>query len=66
MTTFSIFDSSGNLIDAFNHRGAALDRLAAIAQAERAAADATYLIAQDSRGDVVGGPVYASAVAVPA
>ena len=64
--TYSIFDSSGNLVDAFNARAAALDCLAGIAQAEPDAADDVYLVAQDNDGNIVGETVYASAVSVPA
>jgi hypothetical protein len=64
--TYSIFDSSGNLVDAFNERAAALDCLAGIAQAEPDAADDVYLVAQDDDGNIVGETVYASAVSVPA
>lgn len=64
--TYSIFDSSGNLVDAFNERAAALDCLAGIAQAEPEAADEVYLVAQDDDGNIVGETVYASSVSVPA
>ena len=64
--TYSIFDSTGNLVDAFNDRAAALDCLAGIAQAEPDAADEVYLVTQDNDGNVVGETVYASAVSVPA
>jgi hypothetical protein len=37
--TYSIFDSTGNLVDAFTDRAAALDCLAGIAQAEPESAD---------------------------
>ena len=64
--TYSIFDSTGNLVDAFDERSAALDRLAAIAQAEPDAADEVYLVAQDADGNIVGETIYASSVSVPA
>lgn len=64
--TYSIFDSSGNLVDAFSERAAALDCLAGIAQAEPDAADDVYLVAQDDDGNIVGETVYASSVSVPA
>lgn len=64
--TYSIFDSTGNLVDAFDERPAALDRLAAIAQAEPDAADEVYLVAQDDDGNIVGETIYASSVSVPA
>ncbi len=64
--TYSIFDGSGNLIDAFTDRAAALDCLAGIAQAEPAASGEVFLIAQDASGTAVGETVFASSVAVPA
>ncbi|UTI65308.1 hypothetical protein NBH00_03635 [Paraconexibacter antarcticus] len=64
--TYSIFDGTGNLIDAFTDRAAALDCLAGIAQAEPAAADEVFLIAQNDAGETVGETVFASSVSVPA
>jgi hypothetical protein len=64
--TYSIFDGTGNLIDAFNDRAAALECLAGIAQAEPEHASEVVLIAQDDDGNVVGETVHASAVSVPA
>lgn len=64
--TYSIFDSTGNLVDAFTDRDAALDCLAGIAQDEPEAANEVYLVTQDSDGRVVGEPLYASAVSAPA
>jgi hypothetical protein len=64
--TYSIFDSTGNLVDAFTERAAALDCLAGIAQAEPESADEVYLVAQDDDGNIVGETIYASAVSVPA
>jgi hypothetical protein len=64
--TYSIFDSTGNLVDSFSERGAALDCLAGIAQAEPDAADDIYLITQNAAGEIVGETVYASAVSIPA
>jgi hypothetical protein len=52
--TYSIFDSTGNLIDAFNDRAAALDCLAGIAQAKPQSASEVFLIAQNDDGEVVG------------
>jgi len=63
--TYSIFDSTGNLVDAFTDRAVALDCLAGIAQAEPEAADEVYLVVQDEAGNIVGETVYASAVSVP-
>jgi len=64
--TYSIFDTTGNLIDAFTDRAAALDCLAGLAQAEPESAGEVFLIAQDDDGDTVGETVYASSVSVPA
>ena len=65
-SVYSIFDSTGNLVDAFNDRAAALDCLAGIAQAEPQSASEVFLIAQDDDGNTVGETVYASSVSVPA
>ena len=43
--TYSIFDSTGDIVDAFNDRAAALDCLAGIAQAEPQSASDVFLIA---------------------
>jgi hypothetical protein len=59
--TYSIFDISGNLIDAYNDRAAALDCLAGIALAEPESASEIFLIAQDDDGNTVGETVYAYA-----
>lgn len=64
--TYSIFDSSGNLIDAFTDRAAALDCLAGIAQAEPESAGDVFLVAQDDGGIITGETVIASSVSVPA
>jgi hypothetical protein len=64
--TYSIFDSTGNLFDAFTDRAAALDCLAGTAQAEPKSAPDNFLIAQDEDGNTVGETVYASSVSVPA
>lgn len=64
--TYSIFDSTGNLVDAFTERAAALDCLAGIAQAEPESAHEVYLVAQDDEGNIVGETIFASAVSVPA
>jgi hypothetical protein len=58
--TYSIFDSTGNLIDVFTDRAAALGCLAGIA--EPASASEVFLIAQDDAGNTVGETVYASSV----
>lgn len=64
--TYSIFDSSGNLIDAFTDRAAAFDCLAGIARAEPAAAADVFLVAQNDAGEAVGETVFASSVSVNA
>jgi hypothetical protein len=64
--TYSIFEGTGNLIDAFTDRAAALDCLAGIAQAEPESASEVFLIAQDDAGNTVGETFYASSVSVPA
>lgn len=64
--TYSIFDSSGNLIDAFHERAVALECLAALAQSEPEIADEVFLIAHDDDGHAVGDTVFAAAVSVSA
>ena len=64
--TYSIFDGSGNLIDAFHDRAVTLDCLAGISQAEPEHASEVFLIAQDDDGNTVGETIYASSVSVPA
>ncbi len=49
--TYSIFDTTGNLVEAFT---------------EPDAADEVYLVAQDDTGNIVGETVYVSSVSVPA
>ena len=62
--TYSIFDPTGNLIDAFTDRAAALDCLAGLAQAEPESASEVFLIAQDDAGATVGETSFASSVSV--
>lgn len=64
--TYSIFDSTGNLVDAFTERTAALNCLAEIARSEPEAADDAFPIAQDAAGKIVGGTIYGSSVSIPA
>jgi hypothetical protein len=61
---FSIFDSSGNLVDAFADRADALAPFAAIVAAEPAAADDVFLVAQDETGAIVGETVFDSSLSV--
>lgn len=51
---YSIFDSTGNLIDAFSDRAAALDCLPGVAYGEPETAADVFLIAQDKDGDPAG------------
>jgi hypothetical protein len=64
--TYSIFDSTGNLVDAFSERTAALNCLTEIARSEPDAADDVFLIAQDDAGKIVGETIYGSSVSIPA
>ncbi len=64
--TYLIFDTTGNLVEAFTERGVAQDCLAAMFEAEPDAAGDVYLVAQDDTGNIVGETVYASSVPVPA
>lgn len=64
--TYSIFDSTGNLVDAFSERTAALHCLAEIARSEPDAPDDVFLIAQDDAGKIVGETIYGSSVSIPA
>jgi hypothetical protein len=64
--TYSIFDSTGNLVDAFGDSAAALDYLACIAQAEPGSASEVFLVAQDDDGNTLGHTVYAANVPMPA
>jgi hypothetical protein len=60
--TYSIFDCTGNLVDAFDDHEPAIAALAAIATAEPAAGAAAdvFLVAQDDQGQMVGETVYGS------
>lgn len=60
--TYSIFDSTGNLVDAFEDRDAAVAVLTAIVRAEPEAADEVFLVAQDAEGKMVGETVYGSSL----
>jgi hypothetical protein len=52
--TYSIFASSGNLMDAFDARDDAAVALGRIVKADPEAADAVFLVAQDDAGQSVG------------
>lgn len=60
--TYSIFDSTGNLVDAFDRRDAAIAALKAIVQAEPDAADEVFMVAQDDEGKMVGDTIYGSSL----
>jgi len=64
--TYSIFDATGNLVEAFTDRATALDSLAGIAQADPTAVDEVYFVAQDDTGNIVGETIYGSSVSAPA
>jgi hypothetical protein len=60
--TWSIFDSTGNLVDAFDDRDAALAALIKIVRAEPDAADDVFLVAQNEDGDFVGETIFGSSL----
>ena len=60
--TYSIFDETGNLIDAFTDRAAALEFLAGIARTDPKAAEDVFLLASDDDGNWVGETVFGSSV----
>ena len=62
--TYSIFDSTGNLVDAFEDRDAAV-ALTDIVRAEPGSADEVFLVAQDDEGHV-GETIYGSSLHVTA
>ncbi|MBV9007066.1 MAG: hypothetical protein JO181_20530 [Solirubrobacterales bacterium] len=64
--TYSVFDSTGNLVDAFDDRAAAIAALKAIVKTEPDAADDMFLVAQDEDGKFVGETVYGSSLHVTA
>lgn len=64
--TYSIFDSSGNLVDAFDDRDAATAALTEIVRAEPDAADEVLLVTQDDEGNMIGETIYGSSLHVTA
>jgi len=60
--TYSVFDSTGNLVDAFDDHDAAVAALTQIAAAEPEAADDVFLITQDEHGEMVGETIYGSSL----
>jgi hypothetical protein len=63
--TYSIFTTSGNLVDAFESREDALALLTEIVKSEPDAADDVFLVGQDEHGNVVGDAVYGSSLKTP-
>ena len=64
--TYSIFTSTGNLVDAFDDRDAALALLTDIVRSEPEAADEVFLVAQDDEGNFVGETLYGSSLSAAA
>ena len=60
--TYSIFDTTGNLVDAFEQRDDAIAALKVIVEADPEAADDVFLVAQDDAGQMVGETVYGSSL----
>jgi hypothetical protein len=60
--TYSIFDSTGNLVEAFDDHDAAIAALTAIVTAEPDAADGVFVVAQDDGGRMVGETVCGSSL----
>jgi hypothetical protein len=61
--TFPIFDTTGNLVDAFDDRDAAGAALPDIVRAEPEAADEVFLVAQGDEGHL-GETIYGSSLHV--
>ncbi len=64
--TYSIFSRTGNLVDAFDNRDAALTLLTDIVRSEPDAADDVFLVAQDDEGNFVGETIYGSSLSAAA
>ncbi len=60
--TYSIYNSTGNLVDAFDDHDAAVAALTAIATEEPDAADDVFLVTQDDDGQMVGETVCGSSL----
>jgi hypothetical protein len=60
--TYSIFTSTGNLVDAFADRAAGLALLGEIVRSEPEAADDVFLVAQDDERNFVGETLYGSSL----
>jgi hypothetical protein len=61
---YSLFSSSGNLIDAFDNESDARAALQRIVETEPDAADDVALFISDDDGKVVDGPIHATPAAV--
>jgi hypothetical protein len=59
--TYSIFDSTGNLVDAFGDRDAAVAALTSIVRAEPESADEVFVVTPDDEGHV-GETIYGSSL----
>jgi hypothetical protein len=59
---YSIFDGSGNLVDAFGDWGPAIDRLGRMAQESPEAAARAFLVLQNAEGNLIGDTIFANAV----
>lgn len=60
--TYSIFHSTGNLVDAYEERDAAIAALRAIVHSEPEAPDEVFMVAQDDEGNMVGETMYGSSL----
>lgn len=60
--TYSIFDSTGNLVDTVDDHDTAVAALTATVTAEPDAADDVFLVTQDDDGRMVGETVYGSSL----
>ena len=63
--TYAIFTSTGNLVDAFDDRDAAVAALTDIVRAEPESGDEVFLVVQDDEGHV-GETIYGSSLHVTA
>jgi hypothetical protein len=56
---YSLFSSSGNLIDSFDNEDDARAALQSIVESEPEAADDVALLISDDAGNLVAGPIHA-------
>jgi hypothetical protein len=61
---YSLFSSTGNLIDSFANEADARAALQRIVEAEPTAAEAVALFVSDDDGNIVDGPIHAVPAAV--